>query len=271
MTKRDPEFPENELSDAAALPHFDEFRDYEQFDDYHEDDPQVAAETAVGASPVAADGAGVADDGEGEAAGAAAATTARPKRTIPLRGLAMILITVAVLLVAWGIFATISNDDDADTPAETTASEAPISPVESGVIGTDGQVPPVEGADPAAPAPDADPAAENADTAAEDAGAADAAAGAQATDPYQVDVLNNSMVQGLAADVAATLEASGYPVAEVGNYASGVVPQTTVYFDSSKEGAEAQAREIADQLGGIAAPQDAGTPAGNTVVVVLAG
>lgn len=245
MTKRDAEFSDdalNELNEQDHLQPLDEFRDYEQFDDYHEDDPELAAQDAE-----------------------AAAVPADPeKRQLPLRGLAMILIAVAILLVVWGIFATVS--DDGDDTAQTTNA-----------IPETTLVPPHEGdpqaIDPADPAQDQDPANPEQEAAQEDEAAADAAAEQQDPDPrsYQVDVLNNSMVQGLAADVSSQLEASGWNVAEVGNYSSGVVPQNTVYFDAQQPGAETAAREIADQIGGVAVAQDANTVNSNTLVVVLAG
>ncbi|MGV3248170.1 LytR C-terminal domain-containing protein, partial [Corynebacterium sp. 11254D007CR] len=70
--------------------------------------------------------------------------------------------------------------------------------------------------------------------------------------PKKVSVLNNSMTQGLADRVSRDLEGNGYELGEVGNFPEEVLPETTVFFPKGDAAAEAEARKIASELGGIA-------------------
>lgn len=149
---------------------------------------------------------------------------------VPLRGIGMIAIAVAILILLWAIF-FFSGDKDSGTVATTTqatstsASASATTTVSSSVqVTTTEEVPPAESTPaeaPAAPAP------------------------AQDTHP-QVHVLNNSTVQGLAADVANRLTSAGNTTGEVGNLPDVETPQSMVYFSP---GDEAAAKRVADQLG----------------------
>jgi LytR cell envelope-related transcriptional attenuator len=58
----------------------------------------------------------------------------------------------------------------------------------------------------------------------------------------EVRVYNNSTIRGLAARAARDLTAAGWTVVEVGNYALGTIPVTTVYYqDGTGQQASAQA------------------------------
>ncbi|NNH75555.1 LytR C-terminal domain-containing protein [Nocardia uniformis] len=84
-----------------------------------------------------------------------------------------------------------------------------------------------------------------------------------------VRVFNNSMVAGLAAQTAGELTASGWNVAETGNYGSTNVPKTTVYYGSSTT-EQAAAVAIAEELGVTAEPRFPGiadSPSGVIVIV----
>lgn len=149
---------------------------------------------------------------------------------VPLRGIGMIAIAVAILILLWAIF-FFGGDKDSGTVATTTqatstsASASATTTVSSSVqVTTTEEVPPAESTPaeaPAAPAP------------------------AQDTHP-QVHVLNNSTVQGLAADVANRLTSAGNTTGEVGNLPDVETPQSMVYFSP---GDEAAAKRVADQLG----------------------
>lgn len=67
-------------------------------------------------------------------------------------------------------------------------------------------------------------------------------------------VLNNSTTTGLAADISEQLEADGYELGTVGNFNQAILPETTVFFPAGDAAAEAEARRIADKIGGIARP-----------------
>ena len=59
---------------------------------------------------------------------------------------------------------------------------------------------------------------------------------------------NNSTIKGLAESAAADFRAAGWPVTEVGNYPSGILPTSTVYFRPGT-GEEASARRLGAEFG----------------------
>lgn len=63
-----------------------------------------------------------------------------------------------------------------------------------------------------------------------------------------VTVLNNSPVDGLAARVAAVLEANGWPIAQLLNYSETQVPATTAFFTPGIAAEEAAARAMVAQF-----------------------
>ncbi|TWF92454.1 LytR C-terminal domain-containing protein [Saccharopolyspora dendranthemae] len=63
-----------------------------------------------------------------------------------------------------------------------------------------------------------------------------------------VRVYNNSTISGLAHRAAEDLRKAGYDVPEVGNYAAGKIPTTTVYFRPGSD-EERQAKELAAKIG----------------------
>lgn len=63
-----------------------------------------------------------------------------------------------------------------------------------------------------------------------------------------VRVYNNSTISGLAHRAAEDLRKAGYEVPEVGNYAAGKIPTTTVYFRPGTD-EERQAKELAARIG----------------------
>lgn len=159
----------------------------------------------------------------------------------------MILIAVALMLGAWGVYSVTSDNSSSapktstaetseQTPAEKSAPQAPA--VSDTPAASDA---PGESAAPAEKAPADKPA---------DKPAADKPA---AERPVPVRVLNNSTVQGLAAQVADTLRSHGIDVVEVGNLPDAVVPETTVFYPA---GHQAQAQKIADQLHAAIAQHD---------------
>lgn len=150
----------------------------------------------------------------------------------------MILIAVALMLGAWGVY-SVTSDNSSSAPKTSTAETSEQTPAEKSApqapAVSDTPAPsdaPSESAVPAEKAPADKPAAER---------------------PVPVRVLNNSTVQGLAAQVADTLRSHGIDVVEVGNLPDAVVPQTTVFYPA---GHQAQAQKIADQLHAAIAQHD---------------
>lgn len=165
----------------------------------------------------------------------------------PLRALAMVLIAVAIVFAGLGAM-SLSSSSDSDTSAGSgsSSSSAPA---------------PVTSARPAASSSTA--ALTTTTTTA--APTTTAANGIDKSIP--VRVLNNSTIAGLAAKTGSRLTASGWNVTETGNYSSGVLSKTTVFYENSREQATAQA--IADQLGGRVEPRSAGLGGSAPGIIVI--
>lgn len=188
---------------------------------------------------------------------------------LPLRGFAMVLIAVAVMLGMWGLY-TLTSKDSTDT-AQTGSTGVATLPA------------PAEGEPGAQGGPSAQPgAAGSAARGTQDAKAGQDAAGQPAKD-IPVNVFNNSGRANFAAEQADKLKEKGFKIGEVGNLAGDIltVPQTTVYFPAGDKDAESLARETAAQFygaqsipeGAIAeypAELKAEFTKGNAVVAVLA-
>ena len=207
----------------------------------------------------------------------------QPQRELPLRGVAMILISVALLLAMWGIYsmtggksAKVHNAASTDSAAASAVSIQPAAP--AGPVTSAPGVPAPSSGAPApasAPAPagavasGAAPGAPSGATAGT-AGAAGASTSAGDKSAVTVHVLNNSTIQGLAAKAKEQLTSQGYRVGQVGNYSRSVVPQNTVYYTDNEQ----QARELAEKVGGVAQQRPADLPAETagpgSLVVVLA-
>ncbi len=210
----------------------------------------------------------------------------QPQRELPLRGVAMILISVALLLAMWGIYsmtggksAKVHNAASTDSAAASVAPAQPAAP--AGPVTSAPGVPAPSSGAPApasasAPAPAgavasgaAAPGAPSGATAGT-AGAAGASTSAGDKSAVTVHVLNNSTIQGLAAKAKEQLTRQGYRVGQVGNYSRSVVPQNTVYYTDNEQ----QARELAEKVGGVAQQRPADLPAETagpgSLVVVLA-
>ena len=206
----------------------------------------------------------------------------QPQRELPLRGVAMILISVALLLAMWGIYsmtggksAKVHNAASTDSAAASVAPAQPAAPADP-VTSAPGVPAPSSGA----PAPVSAPAGAAASGAvapgapsgatAGTAGAAGASTSAGDKSAVTVHVLNNSTIQGLAAKAKEQLTRQGYRVGQVGNYSRSVVPQNTVYYTDNEQ----QARELAEKVGGVAQQRPADLPAETagpgSLVVVLA-
>ena len=209
----------------------------------------------------------------------------QPQRELPLRGVAMILISVALLLAMWGIYsmtggksAKVHNAASTDSAAASVAPAQPAAPA-----GPATSAPGVPAPSSEAPAPASAPAGAAASGAAAPgasggagtagagaAGAAGASTSAGDKSAVIVHVLNNSTIQGLAAKAKEQLTRQGYRVGQVGNYSRSVVPQNTVYYTDNEQ----QARELAEKVGGVAQQRPADLPAETagpgSLVVVLA-
>lgn len=225
---------------------------------------------------------------------------------LPLRGFAMVLIAVAVMLGMWGLY-TLTSKDSTDTAQTGSTGVATLPAPAEGEPGAQGGPSAQPGAadstargtQDAKAGQDAagQPAKEGQDVAGREAankdGAAAGAAGAvgaesaagaeRAAKDIPVNVFNNSGRANFAAEQADKLKEKGFKIGEVGNLAGDIltVPQTTVYFPAGDKDAESLARETAAQFygaqsipeGAIAeypAELKAEFTKGNAVVAVLA-
>ena len=164
----------------------------------------------------------------------------------PLRALAMVLISLAILFAAIGALSLTGSDSDdaaAESTAETTSPPPSVAPTAQA---------------PAAQAPAAD--------ASTGAAAPTTTSGAPAD--VEVRVLNNSNVSGLAAGTADTLTAEGWNVAETGNFSADQFAQTAVYYGTSASEEQA-AQTIATQLGVPAEPKPTSLESTAGVVVIV--
>ncbi|GAB3946053.1 LytR C-terminal domain-containing protein [Corynebacterium tapiri] len=192
---------------------------------------------------------------------------------LPLRGLAMVLIAVFILLGLWGLYALTQKGDDSNQAASSNSTTAISSsaPQNEAAPSSGQRVPPATApASPSASAPAAAPAAPGQPApapGAETGAAAGAGAGSAAAQPT-VNVLNNSTVGGLAERVFNDLKAQGTHVGNHGNLPGDSVrlPETTVFYQPGDAAGEKAARDLADRIAktngvpATAKPNDAALP-----------
>ncbi|MHA2789894.1 LytR C-terminal domain-containing protein [Corynebacterium sp. S7] len=232
--------------------------------------------------------------------GAHAAKSTGAASSFPFRGLAMVLITVAVLLGLWGVYALTQGDGSQNAASKQTttsqqqspaASPAPNASSTPGAAPTSAGAPASEGNTPANQAnqpanstgaqngaqPGTSSGAQNGAQPGTQAGGQGAAAANQPRADV-VNVYNNSTVQGLASNVSTSLRDRGYDIQITnGNITEDqmILPKTTVFYDPAVSGAETRARELADLVGGVAQQNVANLPKeateGGALTLVLAG
>lgn len=194
---------------------------------------------------------------------------------MPLRGVAMVLIAVAVMLGLWGLYSLSYGSSDKES--SSASPDATMSaPVEGSAAATpSGQAGPSEESKDAAG--DSRP-AEEAPVAEEQAPAAAPGNGNAERDPkdIKVAVLNNSGEAGKANFEADRLKGDGFNIGYVGNLPGDLrtVPKTTVFFPSGDGAAESLAREVAAVYQADVAPIEGKFPseatADNGIIVALA-
>jgi LytR cell envelope-related transcriptional attenuator len=178
-----------------------------------------------------------------------------------LRTAGLALFALAVIAVIIGLLVAVNRDE------QTTATGNPAAPPtdvpssslpSSSVIPYPPPVPSFPAQAPVVPVvpPSVPPAAEEGPVSDEDS-----RRGA-------VRVYNNSTIRGLAARAADDLSAAGWTVAEVGNYAQGTIPTTTVYY---QEGTDEQtaAEAIGTEFGMRVEPRFAGIENADPGLIVI--
>lgn len=219
----------------------DRYEDHytEQSDDVVYDEPNDDNRAAAGAG----------------AAGAGSHAAATRAGGLPLRGLAMILIAVAVILALWAAYSMTKGDDSEKTSATGTPSAtAPesVQPSQSGnaqpgkAAGNGSAAPSAAAGQNGAQPSNGNQAGQNGAAAAN----ARAGAGAGQTGPTTLNVLNNSTVPGLADNVAKDYSSKGQKVGTKGNLSGDTVtlPQTTVFYKEGDAAGQQAAAQLADNL-----------------------
>lgn len=79
---------------------------------------------------------------------------------------------------------------------------------------------------------------------------------------------NNSTITGLADRAADHFRAAGWPVTEVGNYSSGIIPTSTVYYRPGTD-EESSARRLGDEFGLRVEPRFAGLQQASPGLIVI--
>lgn len=252
---------------------------YDEFDDRFE--------SADGAGDVYATEAGHAGQATSPArtSGRTPTSHARAEEAsgFPVRGVAMVLIAVAVLLGLWGLYA-LTQSGDKDSSADSRDTAATDSTDKGAATGgpegnpdargdahgdTDKNTGADKSADKSADKPgdaaDRDKAGDNGNSDSDRGAAAPAPApgegangangqgGADAA-PKRVNVLNNSTVSNLAKDISGDIKKKGYDLGEVGNFSDEILPETTVFFPEGDSAAEEEARKLASEMHGVARP-----------------
>lgn len=188
---------------------------------------------------------------------------------LPLRGLAMILLAVAVLLIGWGVFSMTSKDSEESPQASQSQQSQPSQQGQPDQKGQQGQqVPAKQDASATSPSESDKPKPEDEQGSRENASAADRgegeAAGAEGSvnkENTYVAVLNNSPIAGLAGDVANKMRDQQWNKTGVGNLPdeSGTFPKSVVLYPKGNDAERQLAEQLASDLGIEARERDEAT------------
>jgi hypothetical protein len=172
------------------------------------------------------------------------------------------LIGIGVLAAGFGVVAVMTggahNAMDTTHPPATSAVPSSSSP--SSPVAVPPAVPGVPGSAAASPSGPAGPG-----TGANQAGSP--GIGDQAPQ-IVVRLYNNSMIQGLASRAADDFRRDGYDVAEVGNYAAGIIPTTTIYYEPGTP-EQAEAEQVAVSFGARALPRFPGIESASPGLIAI--
>ncbi|SDX06749.1 LytR cell envelope-related transcriptional attenuator [Amycolatopsis xylanica] len=188
----------------------------------------------------------------------------------PLKAAGLALIGLAVIAGVIGGVTALTGGESNDT-AQPSQSSNPPPPASSSPAPSSSA--PASSAPPsssASPSPSTSPSAP-ASTA---PGGVQPTPGGQPGGPQQVAkwvtvrVYNNSTIHGLAARAAEDFKASGWNVAEVSNYSSGIIPATTAYYRPGTDEEQA-AKALAAEFGMRAEARFEGIQQSSPGVIVI--
>ncbi|MGN5236195.1 MULTISPECIES: LytR C-terminal domain-containing protein [unclassified Rhodococcus (in: high G+C Gram-positive bacteria)] len=195
---------------------------------------------------------------------------------LPLRAIAMLLISLAILFAGLG-FASLggSDEDAASTAAATTETTSAVAPAPAttrppvsapGAAGA-ASAPAVSATSPGS-APGAGATGTGASGTASPGTASSGSLSGASASSASVRVYNNSNIAGLAAQTATLLEDEGFTIAETGNYSEGLLAQTSVYYGTGS-GEQETAESVAAALGVTAQPRFEGIMDSAPGVIVI--
>lgn len=177
-------------------------------------------------------------------------TDTKDSSGVPIRGIAMVVLTLGVLLIAFGVYRLVNNSgDDTPTPSTSTVA-APTSTRAARPTTTPSLAPSTQ----PAPTTDVAPSTQAAPTTqpAQPAATVDKSA-------TTVTVLNNSNVSGLADRIATRLKGNDWSQTNYGNLPTvgDGYPRSVVLYTEGDAAGKAAAEQIATELGITAAPRTA--------------
>ncbi|WP_300611911.1 LytR C-terminal domain-containing protein [Corynebacterium sp.] len=241
---------------------YDEYAEYEDYDDesaaaaqrHHE-----AGRRRIGGAAVAgAAGAGAAGAAAGEPGGQVGAE-ARSGQGLPLRGLAMVLIAIAIALIAWGAVSFVNGNDSEDgnvQAGQEGEDTSNLSPAEQARLAKEKENAERQAAREKAASDakaEAEKKAEAERKAAEDAENAENPGELSDKDreATHVTVLNNSPIEGLAGRTADGLRGEKWDAKSIGNLPDSayVFRESVVLYPAGDAKAKAAAEQIAKEHG----------------------
>ncbi|OLF08611.1 LytR C-terminal domain-containing protein [Actinophytocola xanthii] len=196
-------------------------------------------------------------------------TAPDPSPTRPLRVAGLALLGLAAIALVIGLFSLVggNGDDQADDNEQPPAStSAPNGSGTSSPPGSATSSPGTSSRPPSSERPSTDRPPESAGSSAPAPPPGDG--NGEPGKSQQVRVYNNSTVGGLANRAADELRESGWPVTEVGNYPSGVIPTTTVYFRPGTA-EESAAEVLGDEFGMRVEPRFTGLGGAEPGLIVI--
>ncbi|WP_420753340.1 LytR C-terminal domain-containing protein [Rhodococcus sp. O3] len=176
----------------------------------------------------------------------------------PLRALAMVLISLAILFGGIGL-ASLGGSDSESAPPATEPAAAPA---------TSTTVPPARAAAPTTTVAAPTTTAARATTTTPATTSASSLIGLAPESATPVRVFNNSEIAGLAAQTASLLEDDGFVISETGNYSDGLIATTSVYYGTGA-GERETAEAVAEALGVTAQPRFEGIADSSPGVIVI--
>lgn len=199
-------------------------------------------------------------------------TAPAPSGPSPLRigGLALIGVGVIAGIIGLGTVATGSGAAPAAAASPTsTATPEPAPPAAPPTTEAAAPAPPAPTSEAAVPVPSFSPTPTNSIAAPPTSAAPPAAASGDGSfTKAPVRVYNNSTISGLAARAAEDFRTSGWPVETVSNYASGIIPTSTVYYRPGTD-EQAAAAALGGQFGMRVEPRFAGLTEATPGLIVI--